>query len=60
MVVCTVQTQRCVCVFWGEGSGSVYSVEMCVVLVVCRCMSGVSGVSGFGTQLNVRKVVVGA
>ena len=35
--------------FWGEGSGNVYSMETCVVLVVCRCMSGVSGVSGFGT-----------
>ena len=27
MVVCTVQTQRSVCVFWGEGS--VYSMETC-------------------------------
>ena len=46
--------------FWGEGSGNVYSMETCVVLVVCRCMSGVSGVSGFGTQPNVKKRVVGA
>ena len=57
MVVCTVQTQRSVCVFWGEGS--VYSMETCVVLVVCRYMSDVSGGSGFGTQLNVKKGVVG-
>ena len=67
MCVCgsvySTDTEVCVCVyvcFLGEGSGSVYSMEMCVVLVVCKCMSGVSGVSGFGTQLNVRKGVVGA
>ena len=39
---------RVVCTVWRR-----------VVLVVCRYMSDVSGGSGFGTQLNVKKGVVG-